>query len=131
VWSQDGERIACVVQGGYPSEVCVVEVGSEAPPVLVTRGAGACRVQWSAAGDELLVSGTWGTDRISLRVVSLYDHSARPFDPAVDFGSDKFGAGMFGLDAAGTVLAHEVIERRGDVWLAETHLGRRRLAPWR
>jgi hypothetical protein len=49
----------------------------------------------------------------------------RPFDPAVDFGSDEFGAGMFGLDAEGRILAHEVIERRGDVWLAETDLGRR------
>ena len=124
VWSPDGKRIACVVQRGYESEVCIVEVGSEAPAVPVTSGAGARRVRWVAAGDELLVSGTWGTDRISLRVVSMGDHSVRPFEPAADFGSDEFGAGMFGSDAEGRILAHEVIEWRGDVWLAETDLGR-------
>jgi Tol biopolymer transport system component len=131
VWSRDGKRIACVVQRGYESDVCVVEFGSEAPPVQVTSGAGASRVQWSAAGDELLVSGTWGADRIGLRVVSLRDHSPRPFDAAVDLGSDEFGAGMFGSDAEGRILAYEAIERRGDVWLAETDLGRRRGAPGR
>jgi len=131
VWSPDGRRIACVVQGGYPSEVWVVEVGSEAPPVRVTSGAGAKRVQWSAAGDELLVSGTWGRDRIGLRVVLLRDRSTRPLDSGYDLGPGDFGAGMFGLDAAGRILVHETIERRGDVWLAEADLGRRRVAPWR
>lgn len=131
VWSPDGKWIASVVQRGYHSEVWVVEVGSEAPAVQVTSGAGARRVQWIAAGDELLVSGTWGTDRIGLRVVSPRDHSTRPFDPAADFGSDEFGAGAFGSDAEGRILAHEVVERRGDVWLTETDVGRRRVAPWR
>ena len=131
VWSHDGGRIAYVVRGGYQSEVQVVEVGSEAPPVQMTTGAGACRVQWMAAGDELLVSGAWGTDRIGLRYVSLRDRSTRPFERAADFGSVEFGVGIFGLDAEERILAHEAIERRGDVWLAETDLGRRRVAPWR
>jgi TolB protein len=124
VWSPDGRRIACVVQRGYDGEVHVIEVGSESPAVQVTSGAGAHRVRWAASNDELLISGTWGTHRVSLRVVSLSDHSTRPFDPAVVFGSAEFGAGAFGSDAEGRILAHEVIEWRGDVWLAETDLGR-------
>jgi hypothetical protein len=41
------------------------------------------------------------------------------------------GTGQFGSDADGRILAHEVIERRGDVWLAETEAGRRRRRSWR
>jgi Tol biopolymer transport system component/tRNA A-37 threonylcarbamoyl transferase component Bud32 len=131
VWSRDGRKIACVVQRGYESEISVFDIGSEAPPVQVTSGAGAHRVQWVSTGDELLVSGTWGTDRISLRLVSLSQRSSRPFDPGHDLGPSEVGAGMFGWDGARRILAYEVIERRGDVWLAETDLGRRWAVPWR
>jgi len=124
VWSPDGKRIACVVQRGYFSEVCIVEVGSETPAVQVTSGAGARRVRWTETGDELLVSGTWRTNRIGLRVVSMGDYSVRPFELAADFGSDGFGAGAFASAAEGRILAYEVVERRGDVWLAETDFGR-------
>jgi TolB protein len=125
VWSPDGERIACVVQEGNESEISVVDVGSRAPELRVARGSGARRVRWSTSGDDLLVSGTWGSGEISLWVVSLYDSSARPFDPAVDFGLDEFGAGAFGLDEEGRILVHELVDRRGDVWLAEADFGRR------
>jgi Tol biopolymer transport system component len=131
VWSPDGKRIASVVERENEDEVSVVEVGSEASEVQVTSGAGARRVRWAASGDELLVSGTWGSGRVSLWVVSLHDHSVRPFDSAVDFGLDEFGAGAFSLDAEGRILAHEVVDWRGDVWLAEADLGRRWFAAWR
>jgi Tol biopolymer transport system component len=130
-WSPDGGRIAFLVQRDYDSEVWVVEVDSETAPVRVTSGAVASRVRWGAAGDELLVSGTWRTDRYSLRVVSLRDRSTRPLDSGYDLGPGESDSGQFGVDAAGRILAHEVIERRGGVWLAETDLGRRRGAPWR
>jgi Tol biopolymer transport system component/serine/threonine protein kinase len=131
VWSPDGRRIAFVVQSGYQSEVWVVEVGSERPPVQVTSGAGANRVQWSTSVDKLVVSGTWGTDRIGLRAVSLRDHSTRPVDSGYDLGPYEFGAGIFGLDAEGRILVHEAIDRRGDVWLAVIDLGRLRIMAWR
>jgi Tol biopolymer transport system component/tRNA A-37 threonylcarbamoyl transferase component Bud32 len=131
VWSPEGKRIASLVQHENQSEVFVVEVGSKAPEIQVTFGAGARRVRWSASGDELLVSGTWGSSRISLWIVSLRDQSDRPFEPAVDFGLDEFGAGAFGLDTKGRILAYEVVDRRGDVWLTETNLRQLRVAPWR
>ena len=130
-WSPDGGRIACVVQGGYYSEVWLFGVDDDAPPVQVTRGADARCVQWAPAGDELLVSGTWGTDRISLRVVSLRDGSTRPLEPVVELGSDDPGSGLFGVDATGRIVAYEVIERRGDVWLAGVDLDRRHAGSWR
>jgi len=131
-WSPDGTRIACIVEDGYDSEVLVVWVDSEAPPAHMTSGAGAGHLRWSAAGDELLVSGLWGSDQSSLRAVSLRDRSTRRFDPAADFGSNhESGPGRFGLDAAERFLAYEVYERSGDLWLAETDLGRPRLFPWR
>jgi TolB protein len=125
VWSPDGKRIASVVQRENESEVYVVEVGSGSPEHRVTTGAGARRVRWATSGDELLVSGTWGSSRISLWVVSLQDHSARPFEPAVDFGLDEFGAGAFCMGSEGRILAYEVVDRRGDIWLAETNFGLR------
>jgi Tol biopolymer transport system component/tRNA A-37 threonylcarbamoyl transferase component Bud32 len=131
VWSPDGKRIASVVERENEDEVSVVVVGSEAAEAQVTSGAGARRVRWAASGDELLVSGTWGSGRVSLRVVSLDDRRVRPFEPTADFGLDEFGAGAFSLDAEGRILAHEMVDWRGDVWLAEADLGRRRIAPWR
>jgi Tol biopolymer transport system component len=131
VWSPDGTRIACVVHQGNENEVYVVELASRASEVRVTTGAGAHRALWSPSGEELLVSGSWGSGRISLWIVSLRDSSTRPFDPAVDFGLDEFGAGMYGLDAEGKILAYEVVNRRGDIWHAEADLGRRGVAQWR
>jgi Tol biopolymer transport system component/tRNA A-37 threonylcarbamoyl transferase component Bud32 len=125
-WSPDGKRIASLVQRENESEVYVVEIDSKNPELQVTTGAGARRVRWAASGYELLVSGTWGSSRISLWIVSLRDHSVRPFEPTVDFGLDEFGAGAFGLDTEGRILAYEVVDRSGDLWLAETNFGQRR-----
>ena len=131
VWSPDGTRIAFVVEGGYANEVAVVEVRGESEPLFVTDGAGARRVQWAPSGDELLVGGAWGTDRVTLRLVSIGDGSTRPLGPPLDLGAADLESHIFGWDASGRILAYGVSEKKGDIWLAETDLGRRWGVPWR
>jgi Tol biopolymer transport system component len=103
VWSPDGERIAYVVLGGGRSEAWVVEVDSGAPPVQLTDGADARHVHWSADGGALFVAGTWGADRIGLRVVALdVRHRCRGADPGArgDRAARRRVAGRGGPRAA-------------------------------
>jgi Tol biopolymer transport system component len=119
-WSPDGERIACIEASEYDSDVVVLDVASGGPPVRVTHGAEAQRARWSGDGEALLVAATWGTDRMELRTVSMRDLTVRPLEPPVVMGPRGSDAGMFGTSADDRLLAYVAIERRGDVWLAET-----------
>jgi len=123
-WSPDGRRIACIVQRGYEHEVLIVDLDSNMAPVEVTHGARAIRADWNPSGKELLVSGTWGGDQMTLRRVSVSDGSTRPFEPELVLGPEG-NAGLFSADAAGRILAYVVVERRGDVWLAAVAAERR------
>jgi len=124
-WSPDGQRIACIIERGNENEVNILEVESGAPPIQLTHGAGAIRAKWSSSGEELLVSGTWGSDRVSLRTVSLANGSSHPFEPELELGPVDSTAGLFASDAGGRLLVYVVVERRGDVWLTEMYSGRR------
>ena len=123
-WSPDGRRIACVCQTQSGHEVGVFDVDSDAPPDPVTLGADAVRVLWTDSGDELLVSGTWGSDRYSLRTVSLNgDRVVAEQD--IDLGPDDQLGGLFAVGGGGSLLTYVATEKTGDVWLAEINRGRR------
>ena len=124
-WSPDGRQIACVAAQGNENEIFIVDMDPETPPIQLTRGARAVRAIWDPSGNELLVSGTWGSDRVTLRRVSLSDGTSRPFEPVLDFGPEDSDAGLFALDAGGRLLVYVVVERSGDVWLTEVEAGRR------
>jgi len=131
LWSPDGNRIACMIERDNTDDIAVFDIRLEAEPVFVSTGANATRLQWSSAGDELLVSASWGTDQVSLKFVSIRDGSTRPFEPALDLGPADLETHNFSWDAAGRIVAYEVSEKKGEVWLTETDLGRRWGAPWR
>ncbi len=119
-WSPDGTRIAWVEARGYRAEVFIKEVGTDAPPIQFTDGAGARQVRWLPSGDALLVSGTWGGDRLRVQIVSLMDRSVRPLEPELVLGpKDETDAGWFTVGKGGNLLAYDTMEQRGDIWLAE------------
>lgn len=124
-WSPNGRRMACIIGLGIEKEVFIVEPDSEDPPVQVTRGARAVSAIWVPSGNELLVSGTWGTDSVTMRRVSVSDGTSSPFEPELRLGPEDSNAGLFGLDEEGRLLVYVVVERSGDVWLTEMAANRR------
>lgn len=119
VWSPGGDKLAFVELRGYAAEVMVQSVDSEGRPVKVTDGADARQVRWVGSGDELLVSGGWGSGQKRVRAVSLGDGSVRELEPALVLGSDTTEAGFFMAGKGGRLLAYDTIEKSGDVWLAD------------
>ena len=70
VWSPDGGEIAFVSRTKEEADVYLVVASGRAAPRKITSGAHAFRARWYMTGKELLVSGSWGEDTVSLRVVS-------------------------------------------------------------
>jgi TolB protein len=130
VWSPDGDRIACRVETANSVEAAVIDARSGSETTWITDGATVHRVQWTASGDELLVSGAWGTPRVTIRYVSIADGRSRAFEPGIDLGLSEFETGNFSCDSSGRIVAYEVHERTGDIWLAEVDLQRRWGVPW-
>jgi len=98
---------------------------------VLTRGAGAERVEWLPSGKELVVAGSWGGNRVTLRLVSLANGETRPFEPELDLGPVDPWAHTFATDASGRFVVYEVCERKGEIWMTETTIGRRWGVPWR
>jgi len=123
-WSPDGKRIACICRTQTAHEVGVFDVDSGSPPATVTIGADAVRVLWADSGNELLVSGTWGTDRFYLRTVSL---TGKPVvaDLDIDLGPNDPLGGLFAVGGGGSLLTYVATAKTGDVWLAEINRGGR------
>ena len=113
-WSPRGDKLAWV--SDYEAWVGDIEDPSAAR--AVTAGAMAMAVGWEPQGDELLVSGTWGSDRIELRSVDLETGEVSSLVPPIFFGQAN-GFGLFDTTADGTVFAHMVSQRKGNIWVAD------------
>lgn len=120
VWSPDGARIAFQApMRKDQNEVWVVPSDGSAPARQVTNGADVRLLRWDYRTGDLIVSGSWGEDRIGLRRVSLETGTPTPYRPPVDFGGTKASKayGFFDISADGKwlVLARE--DASGHVWL--------------
>ena len=117
-WSPDGIHIAYIAQRGQESDVWIVAARGDGQPSQLTHSAGAYMARWDPSGESLLVSGTWGAQKLELRRVSLFEGTSAPLEPPVDFG-DEVVTDTFGLSLDGRFLVHGFAERRGDIWIME------------
>jgi Tol biopolymer transport system component len=117
-WSPDGTTIAFIVRndrGG--SEVWTVgATGGEARSL--TTGARAERVAWDPTSGQLLVSGFWADDQVSIRRIDATVPGSRPSEPlawvsAIPTLSD------FSISHDGRWLAFARPNPRGDIWVLD------------
>jgi TolB protein len=114
-WSRDGATIAFGGLQNGQNEVWLVPSDGSAPARRVTRGADIRRLRWNWATGELLVSGTWGEDKVTLRVVSPEKDDPRVFQPYIELGG-KRSAGLFDISADGKLLVFSREVTNGEIW---------------
>jgi len=116
-WSPDGSEIAYVTgPEGTEAEVWVVQKDGAGQPRRVTTGAGAIRVRWPRK-DEMVVSGRWGANTLSLRSVNPVTGVSTPFDPPLVIGYDETLCD-FDIDLVrGLVVFTSGGKRQGNIWV--------------
>ncbi len=121
-WSPDGKWIAFPVSSGESQgEVFIVPArGGEARQV--TREAEAKRIRWDVITGALLVSGAWGEDHATLRIVPVDGGEPTPFTPAVVFG-EWDATGIFDLSPDGRFLIYSRENLGGDIWALQAESG--------
>jgi Tol biopolymer transport system component len=117
-WSPDGRLIAFMGLQGNGAEIYVVPVSSGSSPRRITSGAKAQRVRWDDSTGNLLVSGTWGENRVSLRRVPPGGGPPMPLEHPVVFGPAN-AVGLFDVSPDGRLVVYSRERLTGDIWLLE------------
>ncbi|HVN82220.1 MAG TPA: protein kinase [Terriglobia bacterium] len=118
-WSLDSKRLAFVASLGDQSEVWLVPADASGPAFKLTSGADARCLHWDAATGDILASGSWGQNRVSLRSVDPKSGNSSPFWPEVEFGlGTSPELGLFDITRDGKGLAFSKVELRGHVWMS-------------
>jgi Tol biopolymer transport system component len=118
-WSPRGDRLAFLDHGDvWIADVpgCPEAETAPRPGTRLTRGAEALDLAWIEEGTALLVSGTWGGDRLELRRVAAHAPSDTP-QLVLEIG-DPRGEGTFGVSRDGRFVTTISAETRGDIWVA-------------
>ncbi len=113
-WSPDGRQIAFTRR----DEVWLVEARPGAEPRRLTAGAEAHDVAWEPSGTTLLVSGLFGTPSLHLRRVNLGSGAMEPVRPHIVLG-DRAAVGYLSLSRDGRILAVDITELKGNLWITE------------
>jgi hypothetical protein len=95
---------------------CSAAGAGPGPGSRVTRDADARDIAWTADGEALLISGTWGEERLELRRMDMDGTTAQSTRIMV-IGEHK-GEGTFGVSRDGRFVASIDADTRGDVWVA-------------
>jgi Tol biopolymer transport system component/predicted Ser/Thr protein kinase len=122
-WSPDGRLLAFAGYNEKQTEVWVVASDGKSPPRQITSGAEVKWVRWDFSTGDLLVSATWGTNRVSLWRVSSQTGVRQRVSPPVEFGGkDEYG--LFDLSPDGQFL---IFSRNGStsghIWIMEAASG--------
>jgi len=118
VWSPDGSEIAFVDTDGERREVWVVPSDGSGPASQLTDGVDATRIRWDTVTGTILASATCGEENRSLWAVSPETGAAVPFEPAVEFGTER-AYGLFDLSQEGRLLVFSQENLTGDIWVSE------------
>ncbi len=121
VWSPDGKRLAFVDGNTGGTDVALVSADGGGAIQQCTRGANAKFVRWDALTGDLLVSGSWGEKRVTLRTVSASGVAA-PFAPEIEFGGAQ-SSGLFDLSRDGKWLVFSNEETAGQIWMLKATKG--------
>ena len=118
-WLGDSKKLAFVGSASEQSEVWLVPADGSSSTFKLTNGADARYLRYDAATGDILVSGSWGENRVTLRRVSLTSGDSAPFRPEVEFGSGTFEElGLFDVTKNGETLVFSRVEQRGHVWMS-------------
>ena len=117
-WSPDGKLIAFRGVKNDSNEIYVVPASGSLAPRQVTTGAQAQRVRWDGSTGDLLVSGNWGENTVSLRRISLRDGTPMPLEYPVLFGPAN-AVGLFDVSSDGRLVVFSRERLTGDIWLLE------------
>lgn len=121
-WSPDGKLIAFRGAKNDSAEIYVVPVNGGSAPRQITTGAQAWRVRWDGSTGNLLVSGNWGENLVSLRRISLRSGAAMPLEYPVVFGPGN-AVGLFDVSGDGRLVVFSRERLTGDIWLLEGSAG--------
>ena len=121
-WSPDAKRIAFIAGVAGSSEVAIADVAGGAKPEVVTTGAKAQRVRWSAKHGWLLVCGKWSRDRVAIRRLDPVRRSYVASFPTVDLGSEPLGV-VFDISSDERYLALVRVRRNGRIGVLEATAG--------
>ena len=122
-WSPDGRLLAFGgrIEGQY--EVWVVASDGKSPPRQITHGADVRCVRWDFSTGDLLVSATWGANRVALWRVSPATGVGQKISPLVEFGG-KDGLGLFSVSPNGQYLIFpQNSSKIGPIWVLEATNG--------
>ncbi len=120
-WSPDSSTVAFRALDKEKSEVWLVPAHGAVPAFKLTNGAEARYLRWDAASGDILVSGTWGENRVTLRKVNPKTGASSPYRPEVEFGSrSSVEAGLFDISANGKQLVFCRVDQGGHVWVFNT-----------
>lgn len=122
VFSPDGGTVAFIGESAGQSDVWFIRSDGTGRPWRITHGAGAHEVRFDRGGSQLLVSGTWSTERSSLRSLDPVTGHVAPADSSVAFGPAGYYAD-FDVAANGRLLTYVRDGYQGDIWLLEAQRG--------
>jgi len=114
-WSHDSAQIAFIASANTLNEVWAVAASGLHPPHQLTEGANAQFVQWNRSTGELLVLGTWGSPRRTIRAIDPSGGPSREV-PAAKLSEGSATLLEFDVSDDGLLVALLASSVRGDVW---------------
>ena len=117
-WSPDGKTIAYVVATQEGREVWSVPADGSGPSRRLTSGAGAWYLRWFGSSGKLLVSGYWGEQVPTLRLLSPDTGALSPFALPSGVALDRDGL-EFDVSLDGRLLAIFEGKAESTVWVRE------------